>query len=399
MSCIVAGVAMTRFRKPSEAARYEDLAAEAVAGALRDAGVDYARVAQVYAGYIYGDSTAGQRAVYPAGLTGVPVINVNNNCASGSTALWLARQAVESGAADCTLALGFEQMPAGALDFAFPDRTRPLDRHLAVSDALLDDAEGPMTPRAFAAAAREHMARDGVEATTYAKITVKARRHAEHNANAVFRAPVSVAEVLGSAGVVAPLTKLQCCAPTSGAAAAVLCSERFAREHGLDASVRIVGQAMVSDLPSSFAGSAIAMVGADISAEAAAQAYAAAGAGPDEVDVCELHDCFAVNEALSYEALGLVPAGEATRFVEDGGNTYGGAVVVNPSGGLLSKGHPLGATGLAQAYELVQQLRGAAGARQVPGARTALQHNVGLGSAAVVTLYRSEGPRRTGTRA
>ncbi|MEM1138552.1 MAG: lipid-transfer protein [Pseudomonadota bacterium] len=386
----VAGVGMTRFRRPSERAQYELLAGEAIKAALGDAGISYDAVEQVYAGYVYGDSTSGQRAVYPVGLTGVPIINVNNNCSSGSTALYLARQAVAGGAVECALALGFEQMPAGALDLYFPDRTSPLDRHLAVSDDFLGaDDQGPMTLKAFAAAAREHMQRDGIEASSYAKVAVKARHHAAKNPNAVFRDEVSVEEVLESKKFLDPMTKFQCCPPTSGSAAALVCSEAFLARHGIDNAIKIAAQSMVTDFDSSFKTSAIDMVGADISSEAAKEVYEAAGIGPNEVDVVELHDCFTINEALSYESLGLTPKGTAAKFIEDGDNTYGGKVVVNPSGGLLSKGHPLGATGLAQCAELVWQLRGEAEARQVEGARHGLQHNVGLGGAAVVTLYQN----------
>ncbi|WP_353252497.1 lipid-transfer protein [Salinisphaera sp. PC39] len=384
---VISGVGMTRFRRPSERARYELLGQEAVTKALTDAGLAYDAIEQVYAGWVYGDSTSGQRAVYGAGLTGVPIVNVNNNCSSGSSALYLARQAVASGAAECVLAVGFEQMPSGALDLMFPERTSPLDRHLAVADRYLDGEDGPMTLKAFAAAAREHMARDGIGPETYARIAVKARRHAAGNPNSAYREPIEVADVLEGKTFLAPLTKLQCCPPTSGAAAAVVCSSDYARRNGLDASVRILAQAMTTDFPGSFGDSAIRMVGSEMSQRAAERVYETAGLGPDDIDVCELHDCFTVNEALSYEALGFTPAGSVAQFVADGDNTYGGRVVVNPSGGLLSKGHPLGATGLAQCTELVQQLRGRAGARQVEGARIGLQHNIGLGGAAVVTLY------------
>jgi sterol carrier protein 2 len=185
------------------------------------------------------------------------------------------------------------------------------------------------------------------------------------------------------------MTRLMACPPTCGAAAAVLVSESFAKKHGLEkASVAILGQALSTDRASTFeSGDMRRVVGFDISREAGAQVYEQAGIGPDDVDVCELHDCFAQNELLTYEALGFCPEGGGERFVEDGDNTYGGKVVTNPSGGLLSKGHPLGATGLAQCYELVSQLRGTAGDRQVEGARLALQHNLGIGSACVVTLY------------
>jgi acetyl-CoA acetyltransferase len=184
------------------------------------------------------------------------------------------------------------------------------------------------------------------------------------------------------------MTRLMACPPTCGAAAAVLCSEAFAQQHGLSRQVRIKAQAMTTDTPAAFeARDMREVVGFSMAQAAARQVYEAAGVGPGDVQVVELHDCFAHNELLSYEALGLCPVGGAEQFVLDGDNTYGGQVVTNPSGGLLSKGHPLGATGLAQCTELVQQLRGTAGARQVAGARLALQHNLGLGGACVVTLY------------
>lgn len=184
------------------------------------------------------------------------------------------------------------------------------------------------------------------------------------------------------------MTRLMACPPTCGAAAAVLCSSEFASKHGLTKSVRIRAQAMVTDFRSTFETHDMRkVVGVDMTREAARQVYNQAGIGPDDVDVVELHDCFAQNELLTYEGLGLCPDGEAEKFVIDGDNTYGGRVVTNPSGGLLSKGHPLGATGLAQCFELVQQLRGTADKRQVEDARMALQHNLGLGGACVVTLY------------
>jgi acetyl-CoA acetyltransferase len=186
------------------------------------------------------------------------------------------------------------------------------------------------------------------------------------------------------------MTRLMACPPTCGAAAAVLVSPAYARKRGLRSDVFIAAQAMTTDRPSTFdANDMMRVVGYDMSREAAARVYQQGGIGPDEIDVIELHDCFAHNELITYEALGLCPEGGAERFIRDGDNTYGGQVVTNPSGGLLSKGHPLGATGLAQCFELTQQLRGNAGARQVAGARTALQHNLGLGGACVVTLYRA----------
>ncbi|KLD77603.1 lipid-transfer protein [Xanthomonas hyacinthi] len=384
----VAGVGMTRFSKPGTSPEYHVMAAEAARLALADAGLDYAQVQQVHAGYVYGDSTCGQRAVYGLGLSGIPVINVNNNCCTGSTALWLARQAVASGAAECAMALGFEKMAPGALGSVFGDRESPLSRHQAVLEMSQgDDSAAPLAARLFGAAAREYRQTYGIGADTFGRIAVKARAHAAHNPYALFAQPLTLEQVLASASVYDPLTRYQCCPPTCGAACAILCSGAFARRHGIAGAVGIAAQALTSDREDSFGGSMLDLVGYGMSQHAALQVYEAAGIGPRDVDVVELHDCFTANELISYEALGLCAPGEAERFILDGDNTYGGRVVTNPSGGLLSKGHPLGATGLAQCAELVWQLRGHAGRRQVAGARVGLQHNIGLGGACVVTMY------------
>ena len=386
---IVAGVGMTPFRKPGDHPPYTQMAAEAVRLALADAGLAYEQVQEAYAGHVYGDSTGGQAALYEVGMTGIPVVNVNNNCSTGSTALYLARRAVASGAADCVLAVGFEQMPPGALASHWQDRTSPLARFDAVTAELADMPALPMAIRYFAAAGAEHMRRYGTSLATFAKVRAKASRHAARNPLALLRREVTAEEVLASP-VIEPgvMTRLMACPPTCGAAAALLVSDAFAKRHGLDGSVRILAQAMTTDRPSTFeTGSMMQLVGLDMAREAAQAVYEQAGLGPEDIDVCELHDCFAQNELISYEALGFCAEGEAERFVNAGDNTYGGAIVVNPSGGLLSKGHPLGATGLAQCHELTHQLRGRADARQVDGARLALQHNMGIGGAAVVTLY------------
>ncbi|MFE6157786.1 lipid-transfer protein [Streptomyces sp. NPDC056486] len=384
----VTGVGMIPFTTPSKAEPYDVMAERAARAALADAGITYDQVQQAYTGYVYGDSTAGQRALYRVGETGIPVINVNNNCATGSTALWLARQAVESGAADCVLALGFEQMRRGALATVWPDRPDPLTRFDDVATAVQGPGDAPTAARLFGGAGAAYAERHGLAPDTFARIAVKARAHAAHNPDAVFRTPVTVEEVLAAPQIHGPLTRLQCCPPTCGAAAAVITSADFARAHGLDASVSIAAQAMTSDTPDSFAdGDLMKLVGYGMTKAAAAQVYERSGVDPYDLKVVELHDCFTTNELITYEALGLTPEGTAEKFIVDGDNTYGGRVVTNPSGGLLSKGHPLGATGLAQCTELVRQLRGRAGARQVEGARLALQHNIGLGGAAVVTLY------------
>ena len=385
---LVAGVGMIPFSKPGANEPYPQMAAHAAKAALADAGIGYEQVQQAYVGYVYADSTAGQRALYEVGMTGIPVVNVNNNCSTGSTALFLARQAVQSGAAECVLALGFEQMIPGALGTVFQDRPSPFERFDNVTDELVDVAL-PLALRYFAGAGKAHMDEFGTPLATFAKIRAKASRHAANNPLALFRTVVTEDEVMESKplwpGV---LTRLMACPPTCGAAAAVICSGDFAKKHGLNTGVRIKAQAMTTDTPATFeARDMREVVGFSMAQQAARQVYEAAGIGPEDVDVVELHDCFAQNELLSYESLGLCPVGGAQKFVDDGDNTYGGKVVTNPSGGLLSKGHPLGATGLAQCFELTHQLRGTAEQRQVEGARLALQHNLGLGGACVVTLY------------
>jgi acetyl-CoA acetyltransferase len=385
----VVGVGVVPFQKPGKSESYDVMAAKATRAALENASLDYGKVQQAYAGYVYGDSTCGQRALYHVGMTGIPVVNVNNNCSTGSTALFLARQAVESGAVDCALALGFEQMPPGAIGAMFHDRVSPFQAFDEETDELVGHSEIPLALRYFGGAGKAYMDEFGTTLETFAKIRAKASRHAARNPVALFRQEVTPEEVL-AAQVVWPgvMTKLMACPPTCGAAAAIVCSKTFADKHGLDSSVRIAAQAMTTDGPETFkAHDMREVVGASMAKRAADQVYEAAGIGPEDLDVVELHDCFAQNELITYEALGLCGHGEAGKFVDDGDNTYGGKYVTNPSGGLLSKGHPLGATGLAQCTELVQQLRGQADARQVEGARLALQHNLGLGGACVVTLY------------
>lgn len=384
----VAGVGMVPFATPKNADPFDVMAEGAIKAALADARIDYEKVQQVYAGYVYGESTSGQLAAYRVGMTGVPVINVNNNCSTGSTALWLARQAVESGAADCVLAFGFEQMRPGALGAIWTDRPNPLDRLNDIVGADRGDyASAPVAPRWFAIAADAYMEKYGATPEMFAAVSVKARKHAANNPYAVFRDPVTVADVLSSPTICGMLTKLQCAPPTCGAAAAVICGEDFARKHGLSADVRILAQAMTSDTPDAMERDRQGWAWTGIVGDAARQVYEQAGVGPEDIPVVELHDCFTPNEVLTYEVLGLTPEGTAEKFIADGDNTYGGRVVTNPSGGLLSKGHPLGATGLAQCAELTWQLRGQAGPRQVDGVKLALQHNVGGGSSVVITLY------------
>lgn len=385
----VVGVGMTKFEKPGrrEGWDYPQMAKESGTNALADAGIAYDAVEQAYVGYVYGESTAGQRAVYELGMTGIPVINVNNNCSTGSTALFLAAQAVRSGTVDCALALGFEKMQPGSLGATFTDREQPMANHMNAL-AEISEVRFPPAPWMFGAAGREHMQEHGSTAEQFAKIGVKNHRHSVNNPYAQFQDEYTLDQILDAKTIYEPLTKLQCSPTSDGSGAAILASERFVDEHGLGAqAVEIVGQAMTTDYRSTFDGSAKNIVGFDMTRQAAASVYEQAQLGPDDFQVIELHDCFSANELLTYEALGLCDEGEGGGLIDADATTYGGRWVVNPSGGLISKGHPLGATGLAQCAELTWQLRGTADKRQVDGVEAALQHNIGLGGAAVVTAY------------
>ncbi|WP_435591401.1 thiolase C-terminal domain-containing protein [Nocardia sp. bgisy118] len=387
----VVGVGMTPFVKiGSMAWTYPEMVGAAVRDALGDAGLGYDRVQRAAVGYVFQPSAAGQRALYDAGMTGIPVVNVNNNCATGSTALMLAREWVGAGLADVALAVGFEQMTKEAMAGpATPPKTTTVDAHLRVMAAQYDFGRAPMTTQFFGNAALEHGKRYGTTPEQLAAVAVKNHAHSTRNPLAQFQNAYTLEQVLGDAPVHGPLTRSQCSPMSDGAAAAVLVSEDVVREHGLEAqAVEILAQELVTDDETAFStASMIDVVGAPMTRIASRRALDTAGIAIDEVDVIELHDCFSINELITYEALGLCGEGESGALVESGATTYGGDWVVNPSGGLISKGHPLGATGLAQTAELSWQLRGLAAERQVPDARIALAHNLGLGGACVVTLY------------
>ncbi|MFD6071925.1 MULTISPECIES: lipid-transfer protein [Amycolatopsis] len=385
----VVGVGMTKFEKPGrrEDWDYPQMAKESGTKALEDAGISFDEVRQAYVGYVYGESTSGQRAVYELGMTGIPVVNVNNNCSTGSTALYLAAEAIRGGRADCALALGFEKMQPGSLGSTYDDREQPMGRHIQAL-AEISEVLFPPAPWMFGAAGREHMKTYGTTAEHFAKIGEKNHRHSVNNPYAQFQESYSLQDILDSRMIYDPLTKLQCSPTSDGSGAAILASESFVDSHGLAGqAVEIVGQAMTTDFASTFDGTAKNIIGYDMNVQAVRQVYDQAGLGAEDFQVIELHDCFSANELLLYEALGLCPEGEAGKLVDSGDTTYGGKWVVNPSGGLISKGHPLGATGLAQCAELTWQLRGTADKRQVDGVQAALQHNIGLGGAAVVTAY------------
>jgi acetyl-CoA acyltransferase len=385
----VVGVGMTKFEKPGrrEGWDYPDMARESGTNALADAGIDFREVEQGYVGYVYGESTSGQRALYELGMTGIPIVNVNNNCSTGSTALFLAAQAIRGGLADCTIALGFEKMKPGSLSTSYDDRTQPMDKHV-MAMAEISEVAFPAAPWMFGAAGREHMKQYGTTAEHFAKIGYKNHKHSVNNPYAQFQESYTLEDILASKMIYDPLTKLQCSPTSDGSGAAILGSEAFVDEHGLAGqAVEIVGQAMTTDFASTFDGTAKSLIGYDMNVQAAQRVYEQSGLGPTDFQVIELHDCFSANELLLYEGLGLCGEGEAPKLIDAGDTTYGGRWVVNPSGGLISKGHPLGATGLAQCAELTWQLRGRADKRQVEGVTAALQHNIGLGGAAVVTAY------------
>jgi len=386
----VVGVGMTKFEKPgSRDWDYPDMGREAGTKALEDAGIQVTDLDQAAVGYCYGDSTCGQRAFYELGHPGIPIYNVNNNCSTGSTALFMAKQFVEGDIADCVMALGFEKMEKGSLGIKYTDRTVALDKHMQVMVDERGVAQAPVAPQMFGNAGIEHMEKYGTTAEQFAKIGWKNHKHSVNNPYSQFQDEYSLEDILNAPTVFGPLTKLQCCPTSDGAGAAIVASADFIEKHGLqEKAVEILGMAMATDFPSSYEKSMIKMVGSDMTKSAAEKVYQQSGLGPENVDVVELHDCFSCNEMITYEGLGLCPEGKGGEFVDSGAQTYGGQVVVNPSGGLISKGHPLGATGLAQCAELSWQLRGEADKRQVEGAKIALQHNLGLGGAAVVAMYR-----------
>jgi sterol carrier protein 2 len=386
----VIGVGMTKFQKPGGENDYPDFAKEAGERALADACIPYEDIEQVAVGYCYGESTSGQRAVYALGMTGIPIYNVNNNCATGSSALFMARQFVQGGISECCMALGFEKMEKGSLGAKWSDRINPMDKHMMLMMELRKFAPAPPAPQMFGNAGREHMDKYGTTKEHFAKIAYKNHKNSVNNPYSQFRDEYTLEQVMSAPTVYEPLTKLQCCPTSDGAACVIVASEAYVKAKGLEGqAVEITGMSMATDQPTTFDDkSCIKMVGYDMTRKAAEAAFKQAGKTPSAVQVVELHDCFSANELITYEALGLCPEGQAGAYVDRGDNDYGGkGAVVNPSGGLISKGHPLGATGLAQCSEMVWQLRGEAGKRQVQGAKVALSHNLGLGGAVVVTVY------------
>ncbi|GAA5823695.1 hypothetical protein JCM11251_000729 [Rhodosporidiobolus azoricus] len=396
----IVGVGSTKFQKPRGLVDYPELAVEAATKALLDAGLNYDDMEQAFAGYVYGDSTCGQRALYALGMTGIPILNVNNNCSTGSSALWLARQAVEYGISECVMALGFEKMAPGSLGNAFSDREAPLSKTVGLMQDMELFTTGPFAAQIFGNAADEYCKKNGSTWDHVAAIASKSHNHSRNNPYAQFQDPMTVEEVLKDKKVTKDLTRSMCCPTSDGAACAIVCSESFLRVHGLEnQAIEIVAQAHTTDSSKLFEDrSAVELAGMDMTRRAAKAVYEKSGVRPEEIQVIELHDCFSANELITYDGLGLCPPGKAHDIVEKGDNTYGGQWVINASGGLTGgKGHPLGATGLGMTFYLVNQLRGWAGGMQdlrcLPGVKEkegkrayALAHNLGLGGSCVVTL-------------
>ncbi|KWU47484.1 thiolase-like protein [Rhodotorula sp. JG-1b] len=397
----IAGIGLTAFAKPRNQIDYPELAVEAATKALLDAGINYDEVEQAFAGYVYGDSTCGQRALYALGLTSIPIINVNNNCSTGSSALWLARQAVEYGISDCVMALGFEKMAPGSLTNAFSDRDAPLSKTVGLMSEMGKMSNGPFAAQIFGNGGEEYCEKYGATREHLAKIASKSHRHSVNNPYAQFHHGKSTEEVLQDQKVTNFLTRSMCCPTSDGAGCAIVCSEEFVKRHKLEnQAIEIASMGMATDSNRLFDDrSSIELAGVDMTRKAAKEAFTKAGITADDIQLIELHDCFAPNELMTYDALGLTPPGKAHKLVDGGDNTYGGKFVVNASGGLLAKGHPLGATGLGMAFYCCMQLRGWAGPMQdprcVPGelekqGKTAytLLHNVGLGGSSVVAIFR-----------
>ncbi|KAK1778155.1 thiolase-like protein [Copromyces sp. CBS 386.78] len=388
--CYVLGVGMTKFIKPRGKVDYTELGFEAGVKAMLDAQISYDDVEQGIACYCYGDSTCGQRVFYQFGMTQIPIYNVNNNCSTGSTGLAMGRNFISSGAADCVLVVGFEKMQAGSLQSHFNDRESPLGTTYKMMATTRGVTKAPGAAQMFGNAGREYMEKYGAKPEDFAEIARINHAHSVNNPYSQFQDVYTLDQIMQSPKIHEPLTKLQCCPTSDGGAAAVLVSQEFldARPHLKDQAILIAGQCMATDAPSLFSKSSIDLMGREMTQHAARVAMKEAGVKPSDFAVCELHDCFSANEMILIDALGLSEPGKAHEFVRGGNITYGGKVVINPSGGLISKGHPLGATGIAQCAELVWHLRGWANNRNVPHTKYALQHNLGLGGAAVVTVYK-----------
>ena len=365
----VIGAGMTKFGRHPERS-IEGLAVEAIIAALRDARLEWRQVQQMYAAHVQQGVAAGQRIMKEIGPTGIPVLNVENCAAAGATAIREASNAIRAEAYDVIVVVGFEKMQPGLLLNVTPES----DPNVVMGMTVL--------PMRYSLMAMSHMAEFGTTVEQFAEISVKNHDHAVHNRYAQHPKPLSLEQVLSSRMICDPITVLQCSPVTDGAAAVVLCSESFLRRHGRGRETRILASSLKSDIDLP----ARNLHTPDLIERTAREAYEKAGLGPEDLDLVEVHDCFSVAELLSYEALGLCAPGEGGRLVDEGATRIGGRIPVNPSGGLLARGHPLGATGVAQVVEIVTQLRGEAEQRQLEKPRVGLAYNAGIMSACVTIL-------------
>ena len=405
----VVGVGLTKFIKPRGERDYPEMGYEAGIKAMLDAQINYDEVETAIACFVYGDSACGQRIFYQFGMTGIPVYNTSNACASGSSGLSLARKMVSSGIVDCVLVVGFEKMKPGSIHSFWTDRASPRELTQKMMEETRGIGDSPRNTQVFGNAGREYMeryvyfhyplernmrliswSRYGARLEDFAEISRIAHEHSQRNPYAQFRESYTLEEIQNSPMIYSPLTKLQCSPTSDGAGSAVICSQNFleARPHLKSQAVLMAGQQLMTDFPQLYSKSSMDLVGYDMTKRAAKLALAEAGVTTKDVGVCELHDCFSTNAMITIDGLGLSEPGKAHEFVRKGEITYGGKCIVNPSGGLISKGHPLGATGLAQCAELSWQLRGWASNRLVSNTKVALQHNLGLGGTCVVTVYK-----------
>jgi len=390
---------MTKFLKPRGERMYTEMGYEAGAKAMLDAKITYDDVETGVACYCVGPTTAGQRVFYQFGMSTIPIYNTNNACATGSTGLHMARQLVRNGAVDCVLVIGFEQMKPGPL--TGPPGAMPSP--MALSMQMMAETRGidgsPPNAQYFANAGKEYMEKYGAEARDFAEIARISHEHSQRNPYSQFRDVYTLEQIEKAPMIHYPLTKLQCSPTSDGAGAAVIVSQAFldARPHLKSQAILMAGQSMMTDSPQLYSRSSMDLVGYDMTAKAAKVALAEAGVKPSDIGVCELHDCFSANELILLDGLGFSKPGKAHEMVRAGDITYGGkGPIINPSGGLISKGHPLGATGLAQCCELTWQLRGWANNRLAENTSVALQHNLGLGGAVVMNVYkRADGKTNT----
>jgi acetyl-CoA acetyltransferase len=356
----IAGAGMVRFGKFAASVTFEKLAVGAATAAMKDAGASRGQIDAVYLGHVFGGPVAGQRVATELGLGGLPVSNHENYCASGATALREAWMAIRAGVHDVVLVIGAEKMTDRIKGGVTPD---PSD---------LDAMQGFVMTAGHALSARRYMADHGATREQIAMVAVKNHAHSQHNPFAHYQRAVTLDEVMNARPVAEPLGVLDCSPISDGAAAAVVCSRAGLQRLGIAArrpEVRAVG--LVSG---TLRTGLYDLNEEDVSRRAGKQAYEQAGIDPKDIDFVEMHDCFTIAEIVRMEGLGLVPRGEGARWTAEGRTSLGGELPVNPSGGLLSRGHPVGATGMAQVCELYWQLTGQAGERQVNGAKLALAY-------------------------